>query len=612
VPKVDRALLLLEDLLPPPREIIEWEESFPDLVGEELLGYLFEFLRAVVVVPRDDGQFALEQNPQDTSRSSNGFVFTPYAICKKMVMNALSFFDQENAVMKRFPQVIDPACGGGAFLIAFARVLAGSALEIPMEDVIQQAIFGVDLDLEAVHITRWSLWCLAGSPDLDPEVFEENIAAGNSILPLDAPRKLDPFQWDLHFATIMEAGGFDVVIGNPPYVRQEKIRLLKPYLQNYQSYSATADLYVYFYDLGIKILKQGGILSLITSNSFLRTKSARPLRGFLSEKTRILDFFDAFQEVVFEANVTPCILTVQKSPAGGLIRVNEEELTPQNCLGSGPWSFLPAAYFNLLAKIQEQGTSLAELCDVYFCIKPGRVGDFVLEAGKIKQLGLEEDFFQPVLRGTDIKQYGTPRPQKEIFFPYTEGTFARIEFEEISENCPRLADYLSERSSQLEARDDYRRNQDHMKWYELRPCNYYSAFRQPKVVTPDICRHNCFTVDYGGHLCLDTIFMIRPKTETLPLEFLAGYLNSCVVEFFLKMTSSSLGAQGFRYKKQFLGKIPVITEENFVIAVSACAQQNLREEAATRQEEINGDVCNAFHLTPEEREIISQFLAAKS
>ncbi len=576
------------------------------------LGYLFEFLRGLQARVEGD-KVKLEAEKGGSFRSKTGAVFTPYEICQKIAENAFHLFLDTHLGSETIPDVLDPACGGGAFLIAAARVLHSRVLTSTLKDIVLQHLFGIDIDPEAVFIAILSLWGLIGDPNLDLTALTCNIFAGNTLLPKDAPELLHPLAWEKIFPNVLKGGGFDFVIGNPPYVRQEKIRDIKPFLEHYKSYSPTADLYVYFFEKGIDLLKPGGFLSFITSNSFLRTRSARPFRVFLKESIRITDFYDAFQGPVFAAGVTPCILTVQKSAPSGTVRINEDKEISQTSLEDRAWNFLPNSYLQVLGKMDQCHTTLVDHCAVYFCIKPGRVEDFVLTPAQISRLKLEESLFQPVLRGTDVKQYVQPVPKVNILFPYNESAFERMDWQIIAEKFPQIHDYLLNRRESLEARDDYQRNKDHMMWYELRPCNYYPEFRQPKILTPDICHTNSFTLDTRGYFCLDTIFMIRPKETAIPIEFWAGFLNSRPVEFFLKMTSTSLGKRGFRYKKQFLEKIPVPNfEKDTIKQISNLARENISLENALRQPEIDHIICRSFAFSADEIQLADRFLQGLS
>ncbi len=560
-----------------------------------MLGYLFEFLRGFQVSVAE-GKVELVTERAGHFRSQTGSVFTPYDICEKMMGNAFQYFENAHHDQKLIPNVLDPACGGGAFLIAVVRALSIKYSKVEMQDLVLTHLHGIDVDPEAVFISRLSLWGLIGDPKLDPKRLTQKILAGNTLLAKEAPK-------------VLKAGDFDIVIGNPPYVRQEKIRDLKSFLAGYKSFSPTADLYVYFFEKGVDLLKPGGILSFIASNSFLRTHSARPLRMFLKENVRILDFYDSFQGPVFAAGVTPCILTLQKSPPSGHIRINDGEEMPQSSLEDRAWSFLPEKYLQLLRKMDQCPSRLVDFCDVYFCIKPGRVQDLVLAPVQISDLGLEEALFQPVLRGTDVKQYRQPVPKVKIFFPYDGTTFERLDWQVIAKKYPQIHQYLLERRGSLEGRDDYQRNKDHMMWYELRPCNYYPEFRHPKILTPDICHSNSFTLDAQGHLCLDTIFMIRPRDKVIPIEFWVGFLNSPSQEFFMKMTCSSLGTKGFRYKKQFLEKIPVPNlSPALVDQIARLTRENLNQQMPALQEEIDHLLFQTFGFSEKDAQILREFL----
>jgi hypothetical protein len=128
-------------------------------------------------------------------------------------------------------------------------------------------------------------------------------------------RSLDFFQWNLHFNEVFRnKGGFNIVIGNPPYVRQEAIKSLKPLLEReYDCYSGTADLFVYFFERGFKLLKANGILTYISSNKYMRSKYGEKLRGFLTEKSTIHHAIDFGDASVFEAIAYPSILQIGKT-----------------------------------------------------------------------------------------------------------------------------------------------------------------------------------------------------------------------------------------------------------------------------------------------------------
>ena len=182
-------------------------------------------------------------------------------------------------------RIVDPACGSGAFLIeAFDQLhtvyeisndrlkeLRGSrSLFDPDRQILQHNLYGVDLNDEAIEICRLSLWIKTAARRKVLTSLDHTIRVGNSVVsdPSVNPRALD---WQVAFPEVFDAGGFDVVVGNPPYVRQEWISPIKPYLEaNYRTFHGMADLYVYFYELACRVLKPGGRLSFVVTNKWMK------------------------------------------------------------------------------------------------------------------------------------------------------------------------------------------------------------------------------------------------------------------------------------------------------------------------------------------------------
>ena len=170
-------------------------------------------------------------------------------------------------------RVLDPACGSGAFLIeAFDQLytvyqasndrleeLSGQPTLFDLDrQILQNNLYGVDLNAEAVQICQLSLWIKTAARGKILTSLDKTICEGNSVV---SDRDIHPkaFDWEAEFPEVFEQGGFDVVVGNPPYVRQELLTPYKPYLRNaYASFHGMADLYVYFYELGLRVLKPGG------------------------------------------------------------------------------------------------------------------------------------------------------------------------------------------------------------------------------------------------------------------------------------------------------------------------------------------------------------------
>ncbi|MBE9239277.1 Eco57I restriction-modification methylase domain-containing protein, partial [Anabaena aphanizomenioides LEGE 00250] len=220
-------------------------------------------------------------------------------------------------------RVVDPACGSGAFLIAafdylqsqyqrvhdnlrFLQYQDSENLELD-KTILSNNLFGVDLSPESVEITKLSLWLKTATQGKALTYLDDNIKVGNSIV-ADAEFTDLPFIWENEFPQVCAEGGFDVVIGNPPYIRQELLSPFKPYLQeNYQTYDGVADIYIYFYEKGLNLLKPEGILSYIVTNKWLRSGYGEALRRFFSQSSVFEQIIDFGHAPIFEdADTFPC------------------------------------------------------------------------------------------------------------------------------------------------------------------------------------------------------------------------------------------------------------------------------------------------------------------
>ena len=216
----------------------------------------------------------------------------------------------------------------------FQRMEIFKQLPEPLIDyphhILEKQLFGVDIDPEAAEIAAVNLTMQAFSDTKQeklPHILNENIKVGNSLVSGteeelrnyfgDAWQEQEPFDWESEFPEIMANGGFDIVVGNPPYVRQEQLQQLKLLLEKkYECYTGAADIYVYFYERGFQKLKEGGILSFISPNKYFRSGYGEKLRQFLGTKSTISQLIDFGDAPVFNAITYPSIIILRKSPPG--------------------------------------------------------------------------------------------------------------------------------------------------------------------------------------------------------------------------------------------------------------------------------------------------------
>ncbi|MBD2269555.1 Eco57I restriction-modification methylase domain-containing protein [Anabaena sp. FACHB-1391] len=443
-------------------------------------------------------------------------------------------------------RVLDPACGSGAFLIAAFDYFAGQYQRVndnlrflkyeTLENIeldktiLSNNLFGVDLSPESVEITKLSLWLKTATQGKTLTYLDDNIKIGNSIIN-DAKITDLPFNWESEFSQIFADGGFDVVIGNPPYIRQELLSPFKPYLQeNYQTYDGVADIYIYFYEKGLNLLKPAGIISYIVTNKWLRSGYGESLRRFFCQSSVFEQIIDFGHAPIFEdADTFPCIIAARKSevsntdnenksvlvcavPRGELKNINliqyvqnpENSFTiPWSRFSAHAWSLEPPAVDDLMRKIQRVGVPLKEFAGVKpICgIKTGfNEAFFIDNATKNKLVQADPkcaEIIKPYLRGQDISRWVADYQNLWIILLKSSSDFTWLwsqdqhtAEENFNLHFPSLYEHLKQFEDKLCKRSD----KGHY-WWELRSCAFYEKFEQAKIFIQGIAFHSRFSFD---------------------------------------------------------------------------------------------------------------------
>jgi hypothetical protein len=461
-------------------------------------------------------------------------------------------------------------------------------------------LYGVDIDTQAVEVTKLSLLLKVLEEESEENVSKQlklfaeralpslhhNIRCGNSLVAPDyfdlkqahpfnmaEQKRINAFDWQAGFPLVMKAGGFDAVIGNPPYVRQESLKDQKEYYQSrYAVYQGTADLYAYFIEKGISLLRPGGIFSYIVANKWMRANYGKPLRKFLLTKQidEIVDFGDL--PVFKTATTYPCIIRVRNAKPAKEICISKVEmldfpnladyvqqhrhLIEQATLTDGGWTLGDKRTELLLKKLQSAGTPLENyvMGGIYRGIITGLDKAFVI-GGDIKKKLIEEDprsieIIKPYLVGRDIKRY-QPLPDKRFLIFTRRGIDIN--------NYPAIEKYLKQFKPQLTPKpDDWNgnawegRKPGPYKWYEIQDViDFYPEFEKPKLIYVKFQMKTAFTFDSGIHYPNGAIFII-PKKDF----FLLGLLNSKLGWFLISNYCTKIQG-GYQLIFQYLGKIPI-------------------------------------------------------
>ncbi|WRC34441.1 class I SAM-dependent DNA methyltransferase [Helicobacter pylori] len=465
-------------------------------------------------------------------------------------------------------------------------------------------------------------------------------------------------EWRFEFPEVLDDEGdflgFDCIIGNPPYIRQEQIKDIKPLLEKqYQNfYNSTADIYTYFFALSYHLLKEKGFNAFITSNKYARAKYGAKLRGLLLKKTTLVSYMELNALKVFEsATVDTSIMSFIKQLPPKESRFNYYEPTPndkenlkntpsllmkQNALSTESFIFANATLLDLRDKIESVGTPLKDWgIQINYGIKTGANEAFIIPTEKRDEIlnacktqeerERTEGLIKPILRGKDIKRYSYEWAGEWIIFipwhfPNTDSQKSMEENEQdFSIHYPIIYAHLLSHKDKL-----LKRNKDETgkryEWYCLQrwAANYYQDFEKEKIVYGEIVQEPRFYLDNGE--CELGFFYAEATSFILTgehLRYLLGMLHSKLITFAFKTfyAGGGLGESGYRYKKAFIERLPIpkITEKNQELAdkitdgakqILALKEKDPKANTQGLEKEIDALVYQLYHLTDEEIKII--------
>ena len=491
-------------------------------------------------------------------------------------------------------RLLDPACGSGAFLIqAFDQLhvtyersndrlaeLRGHRTLFDLDKrILENNLYGVDLNEEAIEICRLSLWIKTAQRGKALTSLDHSIRVGNSVVS-DASVHRRALDWQAAFPEVFERGGFDVVVGNPPYVRQEWFSDLKPYLQSaYKAYHGMADLYVYFYELGLRVLKPGGRLSFIVTNKWMKSGYGEPLRRLLSEDAwieSVVDFGHA-KQIFEDADVFPSIIVARKPTeapkpvTARLCKIPREQLRiddlsrqietegvhlPLGQLGASTWQLEPGGVTKLIAKIQTHGIPLTEFAGAapLYGVKTGFNEAFLINTSTKDELIARDprsaEIIKPYLRGQDATRWSPDWAGYWMIFARKGIDIAKY---------PAIENHLSKYREQLEPKPkgfkgDWKgRAGSTYQWYELAmPIDYWEAFERPKILYPDITWQSQFSLDASGFYANNTMYFL-PTGDM----WLLTVLNSPIGWWYAWRHAQHGKDEALRYFTAFMESFPV-------------------------------------------------------
>jgi len=468
-------------------------------------------------------------------RKQQGIYYTPTYIVDYIVRNTLGKILENKRINVEKIRVLDPACGSGSFLIKAFDVMNGYFKEkikdytqaqldlvtnIPFTKkakIIQDNLFGVDLDKQAVEIAQLNLLLKIAEKGHRLPLLEQNIKSGNSLIGNEEIAGTKAFNWNVEFKEIMDENGFDVVIGNPPYIRNTELsdEHKEFFNEKYTSAYGQYDIFVLFFEIGIKLLKNNGYLGFITSNKFIASDYGKKLREFILKNCKIKSLIDvSYLRVFKEASTYPVIIILQKEKDDNrrkknLIRFQKiEEINALDSISGiveiKLLEYVGSEKFQIIKKIE---TNCNQIGEVFVCKR------------------------------------GSPKNKIKVINAKAKNSLPCI----ISRNVDRYSFKVSE---DIFVVSDLQKN----------------ILAQNKILLPRTVLSLKVAYDEGNHFIMDRIYYLIPKeSEKVSLKFVTGLLNSKLIDFYYKVNfgTTHVGGGYLDLRGVQIKQIPIkITSQN--------------------------------------------------
>ena len=623
-----------------------------DVIGVEVLGNIYE--QYLGFVPRLTEK-RVKYEPKPEVRKAGGIFYTPEYIVDYIVKNTVGrFLSEQKTKEVQTLRILDPTCGSGSFLIraykeleiyyqrlkkeawekrqkAMAKVYEDQAqfsfdegsLETRSElnvfdkrKVVLNHLFGVDLDEQAVEVSRLSLMLkmLEGEHGIIPgravlPTLNHNIKCGNSLISGDVLRlqsffqedwiKTKEFDWNARFRKIVvEEGGFDVIIGNPPYIRIQTLPKdqVTFFGKHFVSATGNYDIYTLFVERGLHLLKPGGILGFILPHKFFQAAYGQGLRKLIAQKNALMEVVNFRDNQIFEqASTYTCLLFLQKGKDRAfkysevakledpgkqlqIIRGHEEYQDdrmrvgkiPKKQVTEAPWSFSFGEEAALIEKIKGMGLLLKEATDrIFQGLKTSADSIYILDVVEWKsktvrafskalqkEITLEIELLKPLIKGGQMRRYLVEESKKVILFIYKGGNL--ILKREMQEVYPRCWEYLLENKKYLEERE--RGIMKGENWYAYGRNQALDVVYLPKIITPDFASSSSYCYDAEGIYYFTGGaaggYGIFPKESVNP-KYLLALLNSHLLDWFHHQSSTRFRGGYFSYEARFIKNLPI-------------------------------------------------------
>jgi hypothetical protein len=621
----------------------------------EVLGQVYEQFLGKVICLTPSHRARVEEKPE--VKKAGGVYYTPAYIVDYIVKQTVGKL-VEGKTPRQIGKlrVLDPACGSGSFLLGAYQYLLDyhrqwyeahdpakhaqgkrpALYQGPQGEwrlttaekkrILLNNIYGVDIDRQAVEVTKLSLllqvlegenretlgqqlmlWRERALPDLG-----DNIKCGNSLIGPDyfeaqlmpdeeEMRRVNPFDWEAGFPEAMAAGGFDAVIGNPPYLRIQGLQeyygdQIDYFTKRYQSAVKRFDLYLLFAEKGFSLLAKGGRLGFICPHKFLNSDFGSGLRGFFINNSALKSFVSFGNNLVFsQASTYTGILLLRKDKSSSftycefpdmliselpprLAALTEEDFAAYDLrdFTKKPWVLTNRDAQLVLKKLSHQSHTLGDIAEeILVGVQSGIDSVHVLRAsGETSSeivrvfseranatIDIEVGLVKPFLRGEDVHRYAEPQYSYYCIYPYqlVNGKTKILEESELRDRYPLGYAYLKEYRTEL-AKVRARQKTNPKYWYSCHRSRNMAVFETDRIITPEISLGCNMTLSPAGIYHNTKVYSILPSsTRPEQRNYWLGLLNSKILWWFLSNTGYVLRGGYFTFKTNYLKPFPIRT-----------------------------------------------------
>lgn len=487
------------------------------------------------------------------------------------------------------------------------------------QDILLNNIYGVDIDYQAVEVTQLSLFLklledetTATANDMQV-LFKEkilpdlskNIVCGNSLIgtdiyegsmfPTEEEKKINAMNFENKFPDIMKNGGFDAIVGNPPYVRIQEMKVSLPYAVPYlkkEYYSASKgnyDIYVVFVERGLELLNAQGVLGFILPNKFFNSQYGEPIRKVIStgkHLDRIVHF--GANQVFKGATTYTALMFLRKSRQMEFDFIKVQNITEwlakskyetgkisTDDVSKKDWDFNTGKSSNIIKKIKSN-ILLNDFANVFVGLQTSADDVFILDIiseskkhftlfskSLNKEVKVEKDLFHHLVSGTDVKRYYTPNKRQYILFPYEikNEKASMIDWKKLVSKYPLTANYLQLNKKKLENREKGRMK--NKKWYGYIYLKNMVKQTYIKICIPRLVDKLHCIIDLKGEYYLDNVdvcgITLKEVYMNHDLRYLCALINSKLLVWYFPFISATFRGSWYSANRQFISKLPIKT-----------------------------------------------------